>query len=89
MLMPPPPGFPEFCVICAPAIFPCSAWSTVTALDFATALLSTDAMLVPTARRSVGAAVPVTRTSDSVVDAVASAKSAVTVCPAATVTERR
>ncbi len=54
--MPPPPGPPEFCVICAPGSFPCSAWSTVTACARLMTAESTEATLVPSLRRSVGVA---------------------------------
>ena len=49
MEIPPPPGLPEFWVICAPGIFPCMAWSTVTASARLMSAESTVAMLVPTA----------------------------------------
>jgi hypothetical protein len=88
-LMPPPPGLPEFCVICAPATLPWSAWSTVTAAARVMAALSTLATLVPSARRDVGAAVPVTTTSFSVTAASRIVKSAVAVPPAATSTSCR
>jgi len=44
---PPPPGMPEFCVIWAPAILPCIAWSTVSASARASWAESTVATLVP------------------------------------------
>jgi hypothetical protein len=53
------------------------------------AALSTVATLVPSARRDVGAAVPVTTTSFSVTAASRIAKSAVTVPPAGTTTSWR
>ena len=86
--MPPPPGPPEFCEIWAPAILPCSAWSTVTACARDTIVESTVAMLVPTRRRSVGEAVPVTTTSERLMALTESAASAVTVLPATTCTVR-
>jgi hypothetical protein len=56
----------------------------VTAPDLLIAALSTLAILVPIARRWVGAAVPVTMTSLSVIALAVIAKSAVAAAPEAT-----
>jgi hypothetical protein len=60
---PPPPGMPEFWVICAPATLPWSARSTVSASLWLMSDESTVAILVPTFRFSVAVPVPVTTIS--------------------------